>query len=212
MENKLYIVATPIGNLEDISLRALKTLRECDAIISEDTRETLKLLKYYKIKKPLIRGDDYSRVNFKKVFERYKKIAFLSDRGCPNISDPGGNVIKQFLDFVNQDYSKITLIPGSSSIEVVSLLPFNPIPFVFLGFTKKLSEIEVYLKNGINVLYFESCHRINKSIQNLLEFPVDKIYIFHEITKLHESIFVIENTPVKLPEKGEYTVFLKVRK
>ncbi|MEM2032511.1 MAG: SAM-dependent methyltransferase [Candidatus Woesearchaeota archaeon] len=213
LEDGLYIIATPIGNLEDISIRALKILANVEAIISEDTRETLKLLSHYKIRKPLFRGDEHSKVNYLKLFEKYKKIAFVSDRGCPNLSDPGSIIIKKYLEKYN-DYSRIKLIPGATSLEVVSLLPFEGIPFVFVGFEKDNKKIENFLKNNVNVLLFESCHRINKRINELKKIEcLEKIFVFHDITKMNEYVKILTNEhDENLIEKGEYVLFLKSKK
>lgn len=212
LEDGLYIVATPIGNLEDISIRALKVFSNVEAIISEDTRETLKLLTHYGIRKPLFRGDEHSRVNYLKLFERYKKIALVSDRGCPNISDPGSIVIKKYLEKYN-DYSRIKLVPGATSLEVISLLPFESIPFIFLGFEKDNKKIEIFLNQKVNVLLFESCHRINKRISELKKIEsLEHIYVFHDISKVNEYVKILtkDNDDI-LIEKGEYILFLKAK-
>ena len=145
----IYIVATPIGNLEDITLRAIDTLKKADVIFAEDTRVTLKLLNRYNIKKRVISFNEYNEkkvlASFEKNFRDKSAIAVVSDAGTPLISDPGKSIVKFAYE------NKITLIPvpGASSLAtLLSVVPFNMSHFIFLGFLEKnLNKKERQLKN-----------------------------------------------------------------
>ncbi len=195
----LYIVATPIGNLKDITLRALEALKEVDLILAEDTRVTRKLLNHYNIKKPLKRYDEHiaGRVHgeIKKRLERGENIALVSDAGTPGISDPGSRLVR-FIQGELPD-AKIIPIPGPSALIVaLSASGVSADKFVFLGypphkkgrqtFFKKLKTIEVR-----PVVFYESPHRLEKTLISLSEIFGEEcgIVVARELTKIHEEIF-----------------------
>lgn len=219
----LYIVATPIGNLEDITLRAIRILGEVDFILTEDTRVAGKLLSHYKIKKPLISfhhhsGDDkYLKVL--KLLEEGKKIALISDAGTPNISDPGG----QLVEFVRKKMPEANIepIPGVSAITTaLSVSGIKADKFSFFGFLPHKKGRSTMLKEVLDykypVIFYESKHRILKLLKELKELNFSKgIMIFREMTKMHYSFYKedIDSLYKKFEQdenstKGEFTVII----
>ena len=196
MKGSLYIVATPIGNLKDITIRALEILKKSDYILAESSARTSKLLNEYNIEKKII--------TFNKNNEKRKKnsiikhlcegleISLVSDAGTPSISDPGFELIKN-----NKNRFNVIPIPGPSSL--TSALSVSEIPvnnFVFLGFlSKKKGELKqqiISLKNiGKPGIIFESKHRVIRVLTEIINIMGSdvKIGVFREITKLHEEIF-----------------------
>jgi len=192
----LYIVATPIGNLEDITLRAIRVLGEVDAILCEDTRVTSKLLAKYKIQKTLISYHSHSKLaKVEKVFELLedgKDMALVSDAGTPCISDPGVMLVAQVREHFG-DEIKIIPIPGPSA--VISALSASGLPsseFLFLGFLPHKKGRETLFKeiavSERTVAFYESPHRILKALESLQKFaPEKKIVIARELTKIYEE-------------------------
>lgn len=208
MQGKLYIVATPIGNLEDITLRALKVLKEVDVIAAEDTRQTLKLLNHYDITKHLI---SYHRHNeetkSKTIIEKLKSgenIALVSDAGTPGISDPGEEVIKLAIE----EGIEVIPIPGACAmINALICSGINTKEFTFLGFlplNKKLrkEELQKIQKENKTIILYEAPHKILNTLQDLKEIIEDrKIVLAREITKIHEEF--IRGDIDELIEKSE---------
>jgi len=191
----LYLVSTPIGNLEDITLRALKVLKEVDLIAAEDTRRAKKLLNYYQIKTPATSYFEHS--SFKKTqsllsqLKRGRDIALISEAGTPAISDPGYNLIK--LTIENQ--LKVIPIPGASALIAAlsaSGLPTNS--FVFEGFiprkTGKRQNLFLSLRDQPRTLiFYESARRLLSTLKDILEILGDrKIVIARELTKIFEEM------------------------
>ena len=190
----LYIVATPIGNLKDISLRALEVLKEADEIACEDTRHTLKLLNFYEIKKPLF---SYHKFNENSACEKLltklsegKNIALVSDAGTPVISDPGNILIKKLVE----NNIKYTVIPGACAlVNGLVLSGFNSARFIFLGFlpkdNKKRSEIlNNYSKAADTLIFYVSPHSYKKDISDIYKiFGERRAAIVREISKIHEE-------------------------
>ena len=171
----LYIVGTPIGNLEDISLRALRILGEVDFILCEDTRVTKKLLEHYKIKTPVIsyhQHSDFSKTDYiLDLLGQGKDLALVSDAGTPGISDPGGKLIQAVSDKFGEDV-KIESVPGPSA--VTAALSISGIPtdkFIFMGFPPHKKGRQTFLKKIIEssypVVVYESKHRIIKFLEEL---------------------------------------------
>ncbi len=196
----LSIVATPIGNLEDITLRALRTLKECDVIYAEDTRVISKLLARYEIQKPLRRLDAATEI--KKADEIITRlevgehVAFLSDAGTPGISDPGARLVAHIREQLPE--VKIEAIPGPSALTAaLSIAGIDTTEFTFLGFLPHKKGRQTALKklaaSDIPVVLYESPHRILKLLKELEALQVLKIIIAREITKIHEE--VISGTP-----------------
>ncbi len=213
----LYIVSTPIGNLMDITLRALNILNHSDVILCEDTRVSKKLLSHYKITKRLI---SYHKFNEKKKLENIidilkegQVVSLISDAGTPAISDPGGLLIKNSLD---QNINVIP-IPGPSAVTTsLSISGFSD-QFYFHGFLSDTdSSIKRDFKNfntfKCSIIFFISAQKLNKKFKLLKEFFFDReILICRELTKLHESIYrgkVSEINDLKFNPKGEVTVVI----
>lgn len=191
----LYVVATPIGNLDDITLRAIKTLSEVDIIAAEDTRHTLKLLNHLEISKPLIsyhRHNEETKVDvlIDKLKEG-KNIALVSDAGTPGICDPGEVIIKRCIE------EEITVVPIPGACAMINSLICSGIDtneFTFLGFlpiNKKLREIklkEIKNQNKTTIIY-EAPHKLEKTLKDLEKVLDDdrKIVLAREITKIHEE-------------------------
>ena len=201
--SKLSIVATPIGNLEDITLRALRTLKECDGIYAEDTRVISKLLARYEIKKPLQRLDAATEI--KKADDIIARllagehVAFVSDAGTPGISDPGARLVARVR--LQAPDIKIEAIPGASALTAaLSIAGMDSTRFTFLGFLPHKKGRQTALKkiatSDIPVVLYESPHRILKLLKELEVFNISRITIARELTKIHEE--VISGTPQEL--------------
>lgn len=222
MEGKLSIVATPIGNLEDITMRALRTLKECDLVLCEDTRVTGKLLANYDIKKPLRRYDSHtSDDSHKDIVEKLKEgehVSLVSDAGTPGVSDPGVLLIQ----LAREAGVKIEALPGPSAVTTaVSLAGISGNQFVFLGFVPQKKGRKTFFKSLTTfqqpVVFFESTHRIIKTLTSLSKEVEDaKVYIGRELTKLYEEMLVgkpaeileiLERDPVR--QKGEFVVIVE---
>lgn len=218
----LYIVATPIGNLEDITIRAINILKEVDLIAAEDTRHTLKLLNHFEISKPLIsyhrhNEDTKSDVLIKKLQEG-KNIALVSDAGTPGICDPGAEVIKKCIGIG----IKIVPIPGACAM-INSLIcsGIDTNEFAFLGFlpiNKKLrkNKLEEIKKSNKTIIIYEAPHKIETTLKDLKSIVEDrKVVLAREITKIHEE-FIRENIDVLIEKvnniKGEMVLIIEGNK
>ena len=215
----LYIVATPIGNLEDITLRALRILKEVDLIAAEDTRHTLQLLNHFEISKPLISNHRHNEEEKADVLieklKSGKNIALVSDAGTPGICDPGEEVIKKCIE------KGITVIPIPGACAMINSLICSGIDtneFTFLGFLPlnkklrktKLDEIE---KSNKTIIIYEAPHKLEKTLNDLKEIlDADrKIVLAREITKIHEEFIRgnIDYLLSKIPEiKGEIVLII----
>ncbi len=220
---KIYIVATPIGNMEDITARALETLRSADLILCEDTRQTQKLLKRYDIDTPAMSYHHHSgpaKVN--NIIDRLregKTLALVSDAGTPGIADPGNELIKQLLEEFGNEI-KIIPIPGASAIaSALSICGFYTNNFQFLGFLPHKKGKETLLKkiadSDMTTIFYESPHRVMKTLEKMKELFNKKrqIVVCRELTKMYESIYrgnisevieELENDTVK----GEFTIIV----
>lgn len=206
MLGTLYIVATPIGNLEDITFRAVKTLKEVDLILAEDTRVTKVLLQRYEIDKPVIsyhqQSFDSKKAEVLNQLIMGKNIALVTDAGTPGISDPGNELIN-FLHLNSIDV-KIVPIPGPSSItSALSVCGFDMSKFVFLGFwpKKKTKKTLDFIKQSkLPTVFFESPFRIVKTIDKLIENfgENSQIFLGQELTKLHERTLSCSLSQAKL--------------
>ena len=194
MSGKLYIVATPIGNLEDITLRALRILREVDLIAAEDTRQTLKLLNHFEIAKPLISYHRHNEeIKSEILIEKLKNgenIALVSDAGTPGICDPGEEVIKKAIE------ENIEVIPIPGPCAMVNALIASGIStseFNFLGFlplNKKLrkEKLEEIRKSEKTIIIYEAPHKMKSTLEDLKNILENrKIVLARELTKIHEE-------------------------
>tara|TARA_A100001015_G_scaffold187250_1_gene208544 strand:+ start:938 stop:1777 length:840 start_codon:yes stop_codon:yes gene_type:complete len=215
--NHLYIVSTPIGNLDDITLRAVEVLKKSDIILCEDTRRSIKLLNHYKIKKKLM---SYHKFNEKKqlvnIIEHFKEgkiLSLISDAGTPLLSDPGRLLVNQCVE----KGIKVIPIPGASSItSALSVSGFKD-KFLFYGFLPKTqNELEKVLtilsNNNYTQVFFVPSKKINFYIKSFKRFfSGRKILIAKEITKIHETYFrekVDKLKPFKASIKGELTIVI----
>ena len=217
----LYIVSTPIGNMEDITLRALNVLKKSDVILCEDTRRSGKLLSYFKIKKQLIAYHKFNEKKIsEKVFEHLNKdkiVSLISDAGTPTISDPGAMLVNKCID----ENINIYPIPGSSAITTALSASGFSDQYLFYGFlTKKENELENVLKNLSNldysIIFFIPASKINFYILKFKPFfSGRKIMIAREMTKIHEEFVRGEMDEIKeltKSTKGEFTVILSSKK
>ena len=206
---KLFIVSTPIGNLKDITLRALDILREVDLVLAEDTRVARKLLSHFGIHKPILRYLP------KKDYRKFENIALVTDAGTPAISDPGTILVK---DLTGAGFAVIP-IPGPSALStILSVSDIDCSNFTFLGFPprkkgrktffEKLSKIET------PIILFESPHRIQKTLKEL-ELTAGARYanIGRELTKIHEEVFrgtlsEAQKHFVGEKQRGEFVIIL----
>lgn len=194
MKGKIYIVATPIGNLDDITLRALKTLQEVDLIAAEDTRQTLKLLNHFQISKPLIsyhrhNEDIKSNILIEKL-KNGENIALVSDAGTPGICDPGEEVIKKAIE----ENIDVIPIPGACAfVNALIASGLNTKEFIFLGFlplNKKLrkEKLEEINKSDKTIIIYEAPHKMKNTLIDLKEILKNrKIVLARELTKIHEE-------------------------
>jgi len=191
----LYIVGTPIGNLEDITLRALKTLKEVELVVCEDTRVTAKLLNKYEIKKPLLSYHQHSKNSkIEKIIKELKNgkaLALVTDAGVPGISDPGNIVVKEAM----RNKIKVIPIPGVSALTaLISVAGADMQKFLFLGFPPhkkgRKTFFENILKSDIPVVYYDSVYRFIKNLEFLKNLGGDKknIILGRELTKIYEEI------------------------
>jgi 16S rRNA (cytidine1402-2'-O)-methyltransferase len=191
----LFLVATPIGNLKDITFRALETLKEADLIAAEDTRHTGLLLSRYEIKKTLISYQEHNELRrIPELIEKLKlgvNIALVSDAGTPTISDPGFKLVRECV----REGITVVSVPGSSSILVAltsSGLPTDK--FIYLGYLPKKSgkKVEMLKKYGdmeATLLFFESPFRLTETLEAILKTLGDRsIVVTRELTKVHEEI------------------------
>ncbi len=196
MKGVLYVVATPIGNLADITLRALRILKEVDIIAVEDTRHSSKLLSHYGISKPLISyWGEREKVRAEEIIKRLQSgqsVALISDAGTPGISDPGEVVIKRALE----EGFEVIPIPGPSAL--IAALSVSGLPmrgFIFAGFlppkrTQRLKAIEELSIEKRTIVFYEAPHRILETLQDMYEVLGDRnVAVFKEITKIHEEVF-----------------------
>jgi 16S rRNA (cytidine1402-2'-O)-methyltransferase len=217
---KLFVVATPIGNLDDITFRAVQTLKEADLIACEDTRHSLKLLNHYQIKKPLVSYHQHSKIKkvdyLIKELETGKSIALITDSGTPGISDPGQVLINKAIE------SGIEVVPVPGPSALTAALSASGLPtdsFLFLGFLplkkgrKRLLESLKGEKR--TVVLYESPHRVIKTLDELETFlgKQVKVVIAREITKLFEEIArgTLEEVSIKLKNstpKGEFVIVI----
>ncbi|MBI2627780.1 16S rRNA (cytidine(1402)-2'-O)-methyltransferase [Candidatus Nomurabacteria bacterium] len=235
--SKFYVVATPIGNMGDITLRAIETLKSVDLILCEDTRETKKILDKYNINKPTMSypSDDISKnvkhrvfnINAKlnKIFElleKGKNLALVSDAGTPGISDPGAMLVSQIKTHISHGVNvQVIPIPGASA--VITALSASGLPtheFTFLGFLPHKKGRETLFREIAETkrtfVFFESPHRILKTLESLIKFcPHKKVCIARELTKIYEEFKTGSPAEVleyfqnnKEKQRGEFAVIV----
>jgi len=220
MNGTLYIVATPIGNLQDITLRALETLQAVDVIVCEDTRVTSKLLAAHNIAKPLksihAHASDNAVQRIIELLKEEKNAAYVSDAGTPNVNDPGGVLVEAAFE---AKYPVVS-IPGPSALTAaISVCGLPMDEFTYLGFVPHKKGRMTFFKNvSENVsssVFLESTHRIEKTLDALVETldPRRTIFIGRELTKMHESLYrgtatVVRDRIRATSTKGEFIIII----
>ncbi|MGC9045510.1 MAG: 16S rRNA (cytidine(1402)-2'-O)-methyltransferase [Thermodesulfovibrio aggregans] len=220
-QGRLYIVATPIGNLEDITLRAIETLKKVDYIACEDTEHSLKLLNHYEIKKPLISyWSEKEKVRAEEIIEKIRSghsVALITDAGTPGISDPGAVVIGRAIE------EGIELIPIPGVTALITALSISGLPteeFTFIGFLpvkqsqrkKKLLELSIEKRT---LVFYEAPHRILQTLEDMLDVFGDRVCcVARELTKMFEEVLrgrlsevieKLENSKIA----GEYVIVIE---
>ena len=222
IKGKLYLIPTPIGNLDDITLRALNTLKEVDIVFAGDTRETFNLLKYYNINKKIESCHKYSEMKNKekilKILKEGKTIGFVSDRGTPLISDPGNFVVNEVI----KENIPVIALPGATAlIPALNMSGLDNERFLFYGFLnnkKNMAKKELNKLKDVEytMVFYESPRRLKTTLELMLEaFGNRKISIVREISKLHEEIIrdSIENVTKIIDDiKGEIVIVVEKKK
>jgi len=218
----LYIVATPIGNLQDMTLRAIETLKRVDLILCEDTRVTQKLLSHYEIKTPTLSYHQHSKLNKTEyildILKQGKNLALVSDAGTPGVSDPGNQLIQKIVESLG-DSVKIEPTPGASAVTALASISGFPVDkFLFLGFppmkNKRKKFFEEVADSKYSTVFYESPYRIIKTLKELSPLIGEReIVVCRELTKKFETIYrgeieeVIKN--IEGGEiKGEFAVIV----
>ena len=214
----LYLISTPIGNLDDITYRSVKILNDVDVIFSEDTRVTLNLLNYLGINKKLIALHEHNEdIAKEKVLEYLKNgnnIALVTDRGTPIISDPGYKTVKYITD---NDYNVVALPGPTAFVPALITSGLAPQPFLFYGFldskdSLKRSELERLSDEEETIIFYEAPHRIIRTLNMMLDIFGDRdISISREISKKFETIYrgKISDVINIIPEKGEFVIIVE---
>lgn len=218
----LYLIPTPIGNMNDVTFRTVEILKKVDVLFSEDTRVTGNLLKYLNIKKKLISNHEYNETkNYDKVLEYLESglnVGLVSDRGTPVISDPGYDIAKYVIE---KGYNVVSLPGATALIPALITSGISPMPFTFYGFlnskdSKRRKELETLKGKKETLIFYEAPHRIKNMLEDLLNvFGNRKVSIAREITKKFEEITrgniseVIENFS---DPKGEFVVVVEGNK
>ena len=192
---KLYLIPTPIGNMDDITLRAINTLKEVEVVFCEDTRETMKLLNYLNIKKKLIASHEHNEAtNEKKLLEYLSNgynVGLVSDRGTPVISDPGYVLSKIAIE---NNYNVVALPGATALIPALISSGIEPMPFLYYGFlnsksSQRKKELEKLKNETATLIIYESPHRIKDTLKDLLSLGENrKIVVVRELTKKHEEV------------------------
>ena|SRR3989339_524349 len=221
MNGTLYIVSTPIGNLGDMTARAITALKEVSFIFCEDTRVTQNLLSHFEIKTPTRSFHQHSSsAKYSEVLEILKKgesVAVVSDAGTPGISDPGN----QLVEYIQKNDNSIKIVPMPGVSAVITALSVSGFPadkFVFMGFPPNKNKRKKYFEevagNKYTTVFYESNHRIGKAIRELSEVLDDnaEVFIGRELTKKFESFYkgkIKDIMGMKIPEKGEFVIVIK---
>ena len=218
----LYLVPTPIGNLEDITLRSLNVLKTVDEILCEDTRDTGILIKNYDIKKKLVSCHEY---NEDKIIdyvisklEAGMNLALVTDQGTPIISDPGYIVSRAV---INAGYNVISLPGATAFVPALTSSGIEPNPFLYYGFlnskkSKQISELNSLKNYKFTMIFYESVHRIKETLENMLEvFGNRNICLCRELSKIHEEFSrgtIEEVIPLTDTMKGEFVIVVEGNK
>lgn len=222
MKGTLYLVATPIGNLEDITLRALRVLKEVDIILAEDTRKTIKLLNHYEIKKPMIsfyrHNEGVKSEYVLSLLEEGKNLALVSDAGTPAISDPGEDLVKILIEH------EINIVPVPGAVACIQALicsGFDVTKFAFEGFLSinkrcRKERLEILKNEERTMVFYEAPHKLKRTLDDFKEaFGGERrVVLAREITKIHEEMLRFSlDEAIKYYEendvKGEFVIVLE---
>ena len=192
----LYLIPTPIGNMDDITFRAIKTLKEVEIVLSEDTRVTGLLLKHFDIKKKMYANHEHNELKNKEIVKQLlsegKSIGLVSDRGTPVISDPGYSIAKYVIEL---GYNVVSLPGATALIPALTSSGIDPMPFTFYGFlnskdSKRRKELECLKCSKITMIFYEAPHRITKTLADMLDiFGNRNICVSREISKKFEEVY-----------------------
>lgn len=215
----LYLVATPIGNLDEMTVRAVNTLKSVDCIAAEDTRNTMKLLNHFDIKAKLISHHEHNWKNsipgILEMMENGQNIALVSDAGYPAISDPGTELVQAVIE---AGYAVVPISGPNACLNALVVSGINPQPFTFYGFLdhldkNKKKELETLKKHPYTLVFYESPYRVQKTLKLMLEILGDRnIALCREITKRHEEIIrgtISEILEIEEELKGEMVLVVE---
>ena len=215
----LYLVATPIGNLQEFTPRAIQTLMEVDYVAAEDTRNTIRLMNHFDIKTKLISHHEHNiKSSIPKIIDLLKEennVALVSDAGYPAISDPGYELVQACIE---NDLTVVPISGANACLDALIVSGIAPQPFTFYGFLdhqdkQKKKELEAYKNHRETIVYYESPYRIKKTLSLMLEILGDrKIALCRELTKLHEEIIrghISEVLDIVDELKGEMVVVVE---
>lgn len=218
----LYLIPTPIGNLEDITLRALNVLKLVDFILCEDTRETGKLLSKYEIKKKLVSCHEFNEDKISEYvvteLKKGKNIGLVTDQGTPIVSDPGYIVAREV---INSEFNVISLPGATAFVPALTMSGIDPSPFVFYGFlnskeSKRKKELQKLKDFEYAMIFYEAPHRLKSMLNSMLEILGDrKVAICREISKIHEEVLrdkISNLIEVADSLKGEFVVIVEGNK
>lgn len=218
----LYLIPTPIGNLDDITIRSLNTLKTVDVLLCEDTRETSKLLNAYDIKKKLVACHEFNQDKVKDyVIEELKNglnIGLVTDQGTPIISDPGYIVVQEV---INSGFNVISLPGATAFVPALINSGIEPSPFLFYGFlnaksSKQKKELNTLSKLSYTLIFYEAPHRLKSTLENMLEeFGDRNICLEREISKIHEEVIrdkISEIIKIADSLKGEFVIVVEGNK
>lgn len=217
----LYVIGTPIGNLSDMTYRAVETLKNVDYVAAEDTRHTLQLLNHFEIKKPLIscraQNEKFAAEKIVKLLDEGSSVAYASDAGTPGISDPGAVLV----DCVREGGHNVVPIPGASAFAtLISVAGSGGKTLIFEGFLspkpgKRRSRLRELMSTGDAIIIYESPFRITKLLSDIADIDsTRRVVVGRELTKLHEEI--ISGSAEELRDdftnrpsiKGEFAIFI----
>ena len=218
----LYLIPTPIGNLDDITIRSLNTLKTVDVILCEDTRDTSLLLSHYDIKKKLISCHEYNEDkiidNVVSMLKDGLNIGLVTDQGTPIISDPGYIVSRGVIE---AGYNVISLPGATAFVPALTMSGIEPSPFMFYGFlnsknSKQIEELKSLKDYKYTIIFYEAVHRIKNTLENMLEVFGDRnIAVCRELSKIHEEVCrdKISNViPLVDSMKGEFVIVVEGNK
>ena len=219
---KLYLIPTPIGNLDDITIRAINTLKEVDYLLCEDTRESLKLLKHFDINKKFVACHEYNedkiKLNILNDLKNGKNIGLITDQGSPIISDPG-YILTRFL--IENHISVISLPGATAFVPALTSSGLNPSPFIFYGFlnnkeSKMREELKKLKSIKYTIIFYEAVHRIENTLKVMKDVLGNrKISISRELSKLHEEIYYgdLDSACIDYKDKkGEFVIVVEGNK